>query len=64
MREYATASATRAAVVKGGDPLAEADIPANPAKAFEALYTGLKTWFDKECFKIQGVSRASSIMTL
>eukprot|EP00959_Pyramimonas_sp_CCMP1952_P183778 3842762-Pyramimonas_sp.AAC.1 len=55
MRVCATAAAARAAVVKEGDLLSKADIQANPVKVSKALYTGLKTWLDSECFKMQEV---------
>eukprot|EP00959_Pyramimonas_sp_CCMP1952_P161598 3379203-Pyramimonas_sp.AAC.1 len=63
MRVYVATAATRAVVVKGDDLLAKADVQADPVKVSKAIYTELKTWVDKECFKLQDISKASNIMT-
>eukprot|EP00959_Pyramimonas_sp_CCMP1952_P440539 9223458-Pyramimonas_sp.AAC.1 len=63
MRVYVTAAARRTVVVKGDYLLAKAGVQANPEKVSKTLYTELKTWFDKKCFKVQDISKASNIMT-
>eukprot|EP00959_Pyramimonas_sp_CCMP1952_P015430 326863-Pyramimonas_sp.AAC.1 len=60
MRVYVTAAAKRAAAVKEDDLLAKADILANPENFSKAL----KTWLGNKWFKMQEVSKASSIMAL
>ena len=60
---YVTAAAKRAAVAKEDDLLAKADIQANPGKASKAFYAEFMAWFDNKCFKMQGISKASNIMT-
>eukprot|EP00959_Pyramimonas_sp_CCMP1952_P145406 3044236-Pyramimonas_sp.AAC.1 len=63
MRVHAPAAAKRAAIVKEDDHLTQADIQANPVKIAKSLHTELMTWFDNERFQMQGISKASNIMT-
>eukprot|EP00959_Pyramimonas_sp_CCMP1952_P303802 6357686-Pyramimonas_sp.AAC.1 len=63
MRVSVAAVAKRAAVVKEGDLLAQADIQADPERVSNALYTELKAWLDNECDNMQDLSKASNIMT-
>eukprot|EP00959_Pyramimonas_sp_CCMP1952_P064678 1350008-Pyramimonas_sp.AAC.1 len=63
MPVYVAAAVKRAVVVKEDDLLAKADAQANPEKVSKALYTELKAWLYNECFKLQDISKASTIMT-
>eukprot|EP00959_Pyramimonas_sp_CCMP1952_P281007 5873902-Pyramimonas_sp.AAC.1 len=62
-RVYVAGAAKRAAVVKEGDLLTKADVQAKPVKVSKALYTELMTLYGNECFKIQGILKASNTTT-
>ena len=63
LRVYVSATTKRAIAVKEDDIMTKAEIQANPIKVSKALYTELRIWYDKACFKMQLLSNAKNVMT-